>query len=66
MTTNKLPPEKKKSSDSVVENSQDIELSERDLDAVTGGTGDTTPMKLGDIKGESSDAKHKTHIEILS
>jgi len=37
-----------------------IELAEKELTRVTGG------LKLGDIKGESIDDKHKDWIEVLS
>jgi Type VI secretion system effector, Hcp len=37
-----------------------IELTEADLSRVSGG------IKLGDIKGESTDDKHKDWIEVLA
>jgi len=40
-----------------------IELTEKELTQVTGGAADTF-AKLGDIKGESIDDKHKDWIEI--
>lgn len=40
------------------------ELTESDLSKVAGGAG--AFLKLGDIKGESSDDKHKDTIEISS
>ena len=42
------------------------ELSEHDLDAAVGGTGSTTPLKPGGIKGDSTDDKHKDWIELSS
>jgi flagellar hook-length control protein FliK len=41
------------------------ELSEEQLQRVAGGASDIF-AKLGDIKGESQDDKHKEQIEILS
>jgi len=40
------------------------ELKESELDKVSGGA--TNQLKLGDIKGESTDDKHKGEIEVLS
>jgi hypothetical protein len=37
-----------------------IELAEKELTRVTGG------LKLGDIKGESVDSKHKGEIDVLA
>jgi hypothetical protein len=42
------------------------ELSNHDLDAVVGGTGGTASIKLGDVKGDSTDGKHKDWIEVSS
>jgi hypothetical protein len=41
------------------------ELSEKDLDRVAGGAADIF-AKLGDIKGESIDDKHKDEIELVT
>lgn len=41
----------------------DAELADQDLNAVTGGDG---RLKLGNIKGEASDDKHKDTIYIES
>jgi hypothetical protein len=41
------------------------ELTERQLDKVSGGASDTF-AKIGDIKGESMDDKHKDSIAISS
>ena len=42
-----------------------IELTEKELTQVTGGAADLRE-KLGDIKGESIDDKHKDWIEVSS
>jgi hypothetical protein len=47
------------------EASASTELSEDQLERVSGGASDIF-AKLGDIKGESIDDKHKDQIEILS
>jgi len=59
MTTSKKPEELTKGSSKSAP-----ELKESDLDKVTGGA--TSTLKLGDIKGESTDDKHGGTIEILS
>jgi hypothetical protein len=41
------------------------ELSEEQLEQVAGGAADVF-AKLGDIKGESLDSKHKDEIELLA
>jgi Type VI secretion system effector, Hcp len=47
------------------EATQDTELSDEQLESVAGGASDIF-AKIGDIKGESMDDKHKEEIEILS
>jgi hypothetical protein len=56
MGTNKRPSDLTKGSSTKTT----PQLSETDLDKVTGGTG--VFLKLGDIKGESLDDKHKDEI----
>jgi hypothetical protein len=53
--------QRKLSTDTLLKTSKkkDIELTEKELGKVSGG------LKLGDIKGESIDDKHKDWIEIL-
>jgi hypothetical protein len=53
---------RKSSPDTLLKTSRkkDIELTEKELGQVTGGA------KLGDIKGETLDDKHKDWIEIFS
>jgi flagellar hook-length control protein FliK len=41
------------------------ELSEEQLERVAGGAGDVF-AKIGDIKGESLDSKHKDEIELIA
>ena len=53
--------QRKSSADALLKTkTRDIELTEKELGQVTGGA------KLGDIKGETLDDKHKDWIEILS
>jgi type VI protein secretion system component Hcp len=44
----------------------EIELTENDLDNVSGGAGTDFFLSLDGIKGESQDDKHKDTIEVLS
>ena len=57
-------PKKKRGPDALVA-SRDVSLTEEELSKVSGGAVDTF-AKLGEIKGESVDAKHKGEIEVLS
>jgi bacteriocin-like protein len=45
--------------------SPDVTLTEEELNKVSGGAADIF-AKLGDIKAESMDDKHKDEIEVLS
>ena len=58
----KAPKHKSMPADTLLKTSRkkDIELTEKELGKVSGG------LKLGDIKGESIDDKHKDWIEGLS
>ena len=70
MSTDKIDPNKKdatiSSADDLVKTSKkgDLELTEEELKRVRGGVRDPF-AKLGDIKGESIDDKHKDWIEVL-
>jgi bacteriocin-like protein len=57
-------PNKKTGPDALVA-SPDVTLTEEELSKVSGGASDIF-AKIGDIKGESLDDKHKDEIEVLS
>jgi type VI protein secretion system component Hcp len=57
-------PKKKKGPDALVA-SRDVTLTEEELSKASGGAADIF-AKIGDIKGESIDDKHKDEIEVLS
>jgi len=57
-------PKKKKGPDALVA-SRDVTLTEEELSKASGGASDIF-AKLGDIKGESTDDKHKDEIQVLS
>jgi type VI protein secretion system component Hcp len=56
---------KKKTGPDALVASPDVTLTEEELSKASGGTADIF-AKLGDIKGESMDDKHKDEIEVLS
>src|SRR4029079_19579347 len=57
-------PKKKKGPDALVA-SRDVTLTEEEMSKACGGAADIF-AKIGDIKGESIDDKHKDEIEVLS
>jgi hypothetical protein len=69
MSTDKIDPSKKDTTISPADDlvkttkSGDVELSEEELKRVSGGAGS---IKLGDIKGESTDGTHKAEIDVIS
>jgi flagellar hook-length control protein FliK len=61
----KKKPKKANAKDKPKRKASGKELSEEQLERVAGGAVDTF-AKLGDIKGESLDSKHKDEIELIA
>ena len=62
----KKKPKKAQPKDKPKRKASGTELSEEQLERVAGGAGDTIFGKIGDIKGESLDSKHKDEIELIA